>query len=100
MTPTAADLERRLALVSALLERTPDLIANPLDVDFRPFSGGEHEAAWGRFAKLARSGTLHRSWVLYVHLPFCAKVCSYCLLASVKVPGKTLRDGYINALVA
>ncbi|MCB9589039.1 MAG: radical SAM protein [Polyangiaceae bacterium] len=94
-----AQHRHRLSLTRELLARTRDPVVNPLDIDFRPFRGESYEAAWQKFSNLAKRGKLHPDWVLYVHLPFCAKVCSYCLLSSVRAPEKSLRDAYLNALI-
>ncbi len=38
--------------------------------------------------------------VLYVHIPFCAKICSYCLLSAQRPEGKGALTSYADALVA
>jgi coproporphyrinogen III oxidase-like Fe-S oxidoreductase len=49
---------------------------------------------------MARVATqhLHSGLVLYVHVPFCARVCSYCLLSARRTPARTGIAAYAEAL--
>jgi coproporphyrinogen III oxidase-like Fe-S oxidoreductase len=92
------DLERRLTLVNAVLDRSPDPLDAPFAVAYEPMAGDDYVAAWKDFARRAAAGAAHPAAVLYVHLPFCARVCSYCLLSASQTPGKGPVEAYLKAL--
>jgi coproporphyrinogen III oxidase-like Fe-S oxidoreductase len=93
-----AELEARLSLVEDVLRRSPDPLDEPFRVDYRPTSGEDYVLAWKDFAVDAAASARHPSAVLYVHIPFCARVCSYCLLSAARTPGKAPFDAYLRAL--
>jgi coproporphyrinogen III oxidase-like Fe-S oxidoreductase len=93
---TDPELVERLSLVRAVLERTDDPLAAPFGIEYGPMSGDEHRRAWEAFTPGAPG--FHEAAALYVHIPFCARVCSYCLLSSSKTPGKDHVDAYVRAL--
>ncbi len=98
MTTAGEDTElvERLALVRAVLERTDDPLSAPFNVEYEPMDGDAYRRAWGAFAPGAPG--FRDAAALYVHIPFCARVCSYCLLSSSKTPGKEPVDAYLRAL--
>jgi oxygen-independent coproporphyrinogen-3 oxidase len=98
MSAQPSELRRRLELVRAVLERTPDPLDVPLGVRFTPLDGEAHVAATTAFAERARAGRIFAGATLYVHVPFCARVCTYCLLSSARTPGKAPVDAYVAAL--
>ncbi|HEY1691401.1 MAG TPA: radical SAM protein [Polyangiaceae bacterium] len=92
------DLAERLSLVRLALERSREPLHVPLGVDFRPLDGEAHLAAWADHAARAVRGETFAPATLYVHVPFCARVCTYCLLSAVRTPGKEKLDAYVEAL--
>ncbi|HNT98493.1 MAG TPA: coproporphyrinogen-III oxidase family protein [Elusimicrobiales bacterium] len=58
----------------------------------KAFSGADAADAWRR--ALARRGDL----VLYVHLPFCREVCSFCGFYARPCSGPAAIDDYLSAL--
>jgi hypothetical protein len=92
-SPTA-----RLRAAIDAVERSPDPVRDVLGMVFRPFDVAAHHDAWRRLATLAGQGKLTSELVLYVHLPFCARVCGYCLLASRPSGGRERIRRYLQAL--
>lgn len=92
------DLDERLSSVREVLARTPDALHVPFGLDFLPYDGERHLADWDDHAHKAAAGETFEDAVLYVHLPFCARVCSYCLLSSTATPGKSRTEAYLRAL--
>lgn len=95
----SAELSARLERVRAAIRRSPDPLADPLALDFEPRSGRWQRENWRRFVAAAREGRVHDRVVLYVHLPFCAKICSYCLLAAQRPESKRAMGRYVEAVV-
>jgi coproporphyrinogen III oxidase-like Fe-S oxidoreductase len=93
------DLRARLARVRAALASSPDPLADPLGLDFEPRTGRRHDENWQRFVEAARAGRVHDHVVLYVHLPFCAKICSYCLLSAQRPESRDGMSRYVEAIV-
>lgn len=93
-----AAFAERLARLEAAIARAPDPLRHPLGLTFRPFDTERHLASWDRLAALAAEGRLHDGLVLYVHIPFCARVCGYCLLASRPTDGRARLRRYLAAL--
>lgn len=93
------DLGVRLARVRAALASSPDPLADPLGLDFEPRSGRWHDENWQRFVDAARARRVHDHVVLYVHLPFCAKICSYCLLSAQRPESRDGMSRYVEAIV-
>lgn len=92
------DLDERLALVRDALERSPDPLDAPLAMTYSPMDGVTYVRAWEEHAARVAAGRAPASSVLYVHVPFCARVCSYCLLSASKVPPKAAFESYVAAL--
>lgn len=90
---------RRLELVELALDRTADPLQWPLGIDFQPLAGSDYLDAWRRLAAKIRGGHAHRQAVVYLHLPFCARVCTYCLLSSTRVPGRASLGEYVESVV-
>ncbi|HEY6459697.1 MAG TPA: radical SAM protein, partial [Polyangiaceae bacterium] len=92
------DLAERLSLVRLALGRSREPLHVPLGIDFRPLDGEAHLAAWADHAARAARAETFAPATLYVHVPFCARVCTYCLLSAVRTPGKEKVDAYVQAL--
>lgn len=88
------DLAARLDRVRNDLARTRDPLDHPLGVRFAPVAGARLLDAWRRLA----ASRAHRGLVLYLHVPFCARVCSYCLLAARRAPSRAHIAAYAEAL--
>jgi len=91
-------LPTRLKAAIDAVDGSPDPLRDVLGMVFRPLDVEVHHAAWRRLAALASEGKLVRDLVLYVHLPFCARVCGYCLLASRPSGGRERIRRYLRAL--
>ncbi len=91
-------LEARLSSAIRAVDASPDPVRDVLGMVFRPLDVDVHHTAWRRLASLAHEGKLHREVVLYVHLPFCARVCGYCLLASRPSGGRERIRRYLQAI--
>ena len=70
-------LAERLRLTRDVLTMGPNAFERVMGLDFRPFDANTCLAAWHQLADYAKSGRLCNEIALYVHLPFCGKVCSY-----------------------
>jgi hypothetical protein len=91
-------LAARLSSAIDAVDGSPDPVRDALGMVFRPLELEVHHAAWRRLAMLATEGKLTSDLVLYVHLPFCARVCGYCLLASRPSGGRERIRRYLEAL--
>ena len=100
MTGPLRDLSLRLSLVRRALATSPEPLHSPLGIIFRPEKGEDHVARWRAHAEAAREGRTFSPATLYVHVPFCARVCTYCLLSAVRTPGKEAVERYVRALRA
>lgn len=97
-TTGVVTLAARLKSAVAAVDGSPDPLRDVLGMVFRPLDAPVHHAAWQRLATLATEGKLTSELVLYVHLPFCARVCGYCLLASRPSGGRERIRRYLDAL--
>lgn len=95
----SAELRARLERVRAAVRRSPEPLADPLALDFEPRSGRWHRENWQRFVTAAREQRVHDRVVLYLHLPFCAKICAYCLLSAERPQSKQSMSRYVEAVV-
>lgn len=98
MIGTPRELAARLALVRRALELSPEPLHAPLGLVFRPEGGEAHVQAWAEHAARAAAGAAFAPATLYVNVPFCARVCTYCLLSAVRTPGKDAVAAYVAAL--
>lgn len=98
MVVPSQELPARLLLVRRALELSPEPLHAPLGLVFRPASGADHMEAWAAHAKRAAEGAAFAPATLYVHVPFCARVCTYCLLSAMRTPGKAAVEAYVGAL--
>ncbi|MGH7298078.1 MAG: radical SAM protein [Polyangiaceae bacterium] len=94
------DLAERLTLLRRALERSREPLHVPLGIVFRPSGGEAHVAQWSEHASRAAKGETFAPATLYVHVPFCARVCTYCLLSAVRTPGKDAVAAYVAAVRA
>ena len=92
------DLEERLRLVRRCVELSTEPLDAPLGLVFRPVDGEAHLRAWSEHAARVAAGAAYAPATLYVHVPFCARVCTYCLLSAVRTPGKDAVSDYVGAL--
>ena len=98
MIGTPRELAARLILVRRAFALSPEPLHAPLGLVFRPESGEAHLRAWTEHAARAAEGRAFAPATLYVHVPFCARVCTYCLLSAVRTPGKEAVAAYVTAL--
>jgi oxygen-independent coproporphyrinogen-3 oxidase len=92
------DLARRLELVRRVVERSPEPLHVPLGLLFLPEDGASHLRAWSEHADRAARGRAYAPATLYAHVPFCARVCTYCLLSAVRTPGGETVEAYLAAM--
>ncbi|MDH5493027.1 MAG: radical SAM protein, partial [Myxococcales bacterium] len=99
--PTALEeeLRSRLALVRSVVQRSAEPLHRPLGFDFRPTPGMTHLQAWQEHDARVRLGQSFAPATVYVNIPFCARVCTYCLLSSARVPARDVVERYVDALV-
>ncbi len=98
MIGTPDELHARLALVRASLARSSEPLHFPLGLVFRPLAGTARLDAWAAHTARVLHGDTLSTAVLYVHIPFCARVCTYCLLSAVRTPGREAVSDYVSAL--
>lgn len=98
MTDRAPELRRRLGLVRRALALSTEPLDLPLGLVFQPLDGEQHVESWRTHAARVAAGQAFSGATLYVHIPFCARVCTYCLLSASKHPGKSAVDAYVGAL--
>ena len=98
MIGSARELTARLALVRRVLARSPEPLHAPLGIVFRPVSGEEHLARWADHGERAARGETFAPATLYVNIPFCARVCTYCSLSASQMPKRPVLDAYVSAL--
>lgn len=89
-----ADLPRRLKLLLQVLGNTPDPLWHPLELNFAPISAAEHKAQLAALERDDDKSPLH----LYVHIPFCTRKCSYCMLASRQLESKRQLHRFVEGL--
>ena len=99
MRHSAAELARRLTLARQVLARSAEPLQVPLGVVFAPVAAEAHLEAWAEHARRAAAGETFAAAALYVHIPFCARVCSYCMLSPVRLTGAGVLAAYVDALV-
>ena len=87
-----------MILVRRALALSPEPLHAPLGLVFRPEPGEAHLRAWTEHAARVAEGRAFAPATLYVHVPFCARVCTYCLLSAVRTPGKEAVAAYVTAL--
>lgn len=95
----ASDLAARLALVRRVIERSPEPLHLPLGLVFHPLRGGAHLRDWEAHADRCARGVAFTPATLYVHVPFCARVCTFCLLSASRTPGRDAVAAYVAALL-
>lgn len=98
MSP-AKDLAARLALVRRVIALSPEPLHLPVGLVFRPLEGRAHLRAWEEHAERCARGAAFAPATLYVNVPFCARVCTFCLLSAVRAPGKDAVAAYVDALL-
>ena len=98
MIGTPRELAARLLLVRRVLDLSPEPLHPPLGLVFRPEPGEAHLRAWSDHAARVAEGKAFAPATLYVHIPFCARVCTYCLLSAVRTPGKEAVSAYVGAI--
>jgi oxygen-independent coproporphyrinogen-3 oxidase len=94
------DLEARFALAQELLAGGDDPVVALFGSQFEGIEGEALLAGWRDFAGRARAGAVHPAIAVYVHVPFCASKCSYCVCASRALQGRRLLAAYVDALSA
>ena len=92
------DLDRRLAIAKQLLKRTPEVLDVPLGLNFVPVPFEDSLSHWLDHASAVSAGSAFAPATLYVNIPFCARVCTYCLLSAENLPGKSDFQDYLEAL--
>ena len=80
------------------MDLSPEPLHAPLGLVFKPQSGEAHLDAWRAHVAKVAEGRAFAPATLYVHVPFCARVCTYCLLSAVRTPGKDAVRAYVRAL--
>jgi Radical SAM superfamily len=98
MIGSPRELSARLALARRVLELSPEPLHAPLGIVFRREAGEAHLRAWADHAARAAAGTTFAPATLYVNIPFCARVCTYCLLSATRTPGKEAVAAYVAAV--
>jgi hypothetical protein len=98
MIGSPRELSARLALARRVLELSPEPLHAPLGIVFRPEPGEAHLRAWAEHAARAAAGTTFAPATLYVNIPFCARVCTYCLLSATRTPGRDGVAAYVAAV--
>ncbi|KXS39811.1 MAG: coproporphyrinogen III oxidase [Halomonadaceae bacterium T82-2] len=85
--PREAELIRRYAHTG------PRYTSYPTALDFSPSFGAEDYTA-----ALKRSNAARRPLSLYVHIPFCRKICFYCACNKIATKDTSLSVGYLSRL--
>lgn len=93
------DLSARLALVRDVIARSPEPLHLPLGVMFRPLDGRDHLRAWESHTARSAHDAAFAPATLYVNVPFCARVCTFCLLSAKTTPGRDAVEAYAQALL-
>jgi coproporphyrinogen III oxidase-like Fe-S oxidoreductase len=94
-----SELARRLAAIRDRLALGGDVL-DELGLVFEPIEPEAHRDSLRRFVDAASAGRVPRELILYVHVPYCARLCGYCLLAARKAPARRRIAGYVHALRA
>ncbi|MFH2008050.1 MAG: radical SAM protein [bacterium] len=111
LASTSADAEARLVFEESL-RRAREL--GPAVVDrgvlqryfvspvlpMEPLTPDEIGAAWGRLSAEIKAGRAPELLNLYLHLPFCAHRCRYCVYYSVESREDAAREPYLQRLRA
>lgn len=98
MSEMERELSARLDLVQRAVARTHEPLGSPLGIAFEPLDGARHLADWEEHAANVSAGTGRAAATLYLHVPFCARVCTYCLLSAMRVPSKEVVAAYVGAV--
>jgi oxygen-independent coproporphyrinogen III oxidase len=98
MTPGAREMQLRLAAVRRVLELSPEPLHVPLGVVFGPLSGDEYLREWSAHAERVAAGTTFAPATVYANIPFCARVCTFCLLSAEPLPRRSIVAAYVAAL--
>lgn len=94
----SADYRGRLKQLRALRLAGDDPLESLIGVHYHPMSGDEYARLWTQAIASRASGAGRDRIVLYIHIPFCPTICSFCSLAVEKMPRRSLVSQYLNAL--
>ncbi|MBZ9567327.1 oxygen-independent coproporphyrinogen III oxidase [Modicisalibacter tunisiensis] len=89
---TAPDT-REAELIRRYAHTGPRYTSYPTALDFSPSFGAEDYTA-----ALKRSNAARRPLSLYVHIPFCRKICFYCACNKIATKDTSLSVGYLSRL--
>lgn len=89
---------RRVELARRAVAESPEPLHMPLGFVFRSMDGADHLRDWREHAADLARGRGHAPATLYVNVPFCARVCTYCLLSASKLSDRHLLDRYVGAV--
>lgn len=88
-----------LASIRAALARSSDILDDPLSIHFEPIEPASHLDAWRALARRpARAPAAMSNAVLYLHVPLCGRLCSYCLLSRQRASSRAATAAYVAAL--
>lgn len=96
--PSDRDLADRLAWAKRAVDESRDPLAYPIGLQFELQDGERYLEAWSSHARAVAASEAYAGSVLYAHIPFCARVCTYCLLSSMRAPARDRIDAYVAAL--
>jgi len=84
-------------LVREILRLSPDPL-DELGIEFSAIDPHRYRESWTKLSQAALAGRVPDDVIVYVHVPFCARLCSYCLLAAHPAPARRRIADYVSAL--
>lgn len=96
----SAEREREIygRVVARLAYVEPSMLIHELDaLRAEPYTAADLVEVWRGAVKLAPAGA---AWNMYVHVPYCKSICSFCNYKRLRVSSREALDRYVRFIVS